>query len=101
MAGEYDTHMAIELIADGLHAQFDDILFSPWDRDDLVNFLDGLAADFHGWTRSTNMEHELPGTRGQLPLRWTRRTELDTSSRAGLPAHARHMFARTCVLFRS
>lgn len=77
MAGYYDIHMAVELIADGLHAQFDDILFSPWDRDDLVNFLDGLAADFHGWTghrtwRTNHLALEASfGSGGHVQLNWT------------------------------
>jgi len=77
MADDYDTHMAIEFIADGLHAQFDDILFSPWDRDDLINFLDGLAADFHGWTghRTWSTNHLALeanyGSGGHVELNWT------------------------------
>jgi hypothetical protein len=77
MTGDYDTHMAIELIADGLRAQFDDILFSPWDRDDLINFFDGLATDFHGWTghrtwRTNYLALEANyGSGGHVELNWT------------------------------
>jgi hypothetical protein len=77
MSGDYDTHMAIELIADGLRAQCDDILFSPWDRDDLINFLDGLAADFRGWTghrtwRTNHLALEASfGSGGHVELNWT------------------------------
>ena len=50
MAGEYDVQMAAELNADGLRAQCDSLVVSPWDRDAFVTLLDGLAAHFHGWT---------------------------------------------------
>lgn len=81
-AGYYEIYVAVELVADGLRARFDGVLFSPWERDDLVDFLDELVADFRGWTgrrtwKTNNLTLEAGfSSGGHIQLDWTLLPEL-------------------------
>ncbi len=76
-AGYYELYVTVELLADGLRARFDKVLFSPWEHDDLLEFLDGLAADFRGWTgertwRTNHLTLDAGfGSGGHIQLDWT------------------------------
>jgi hypothetical protein len=47
---EHETVFIVDAHADGLHARVRDMTVRVWDREYLPDFLDGLAADFRGWT---------------------------------------------------
>jgi Family of unknown function (DUF6228) len=55
----YETTFAVELHADGLDARIDEVSVTAWDSGSLTDFMEGLAADFHGWadTRSWAVNH--------------------------------------------
>ncbi|TDD67563.1 hypothetical protein E1298_39270 [Actinomadura rubrisoli] len=76
-AEEYETYLAVEMRGDGLHARFDDLTLSVWDDETLADFLDGLVADFRGWTgqRTWRINHLTLNAAfqsgGHVSLGWT------------------------------
>lgn len=76
---EHETAFAVDLHAGGLDAHYRDVIVAAWDPDDLSDFIDGLAADFRGWSgsRSWTINHlKLTAafhSRGHVELRWTLR----------------------------
>jgi len=74
---EDQTAFAVSLQASGLAAHFRDVIVGIWQPEDLPGFIDGLAADFRGWSgcRSWTTNHlKIAATfhsRGHVELRWT------------------------------
>jgi len=75
--GEYETTFVVDLHSDGLDARIGEVSVTPWDCGGLTGFMDGLAADFRGWsgTRSWAVNHlKLTATfhsGGHVELCWT------------------------------
>jgi hypothetical protein len=74
-----ETAFAVDLQAGGLAAHHRDVSVAVWDPEDLSDFVDGLAADFRGWSgsRSWTARHlKLTAafhSGGHVELRWTLR----------------------------
>jgi len=75
--GEYETTFVVDLHSDGLDARIGEVSVTPWDCGGLTGFMDGLAADFRGWsgTPSWAVNHlKLTATfhsGGHVELCWT------------------------------
>lgn len=74
---EHETAFAVDLDADGLTAHLRDVIVAVWDTQHLSDFVDGLAADFRGWSgeRSWSTNHlkltAVFHSGGHIELRWT------------------------------
>lgn len=77
---EYEIVFTIDARADGLHTRIRDVTVAVWDPEYLPDFLDGLAADFRGWTgeRSWVTNHLMLRAAfhsgGHVQLTWILRT---------------------------
>jgi hypothetical protein len=72
-----ETAFAVDVDADGLTAHLGDVIIAVWNPPYLSDFMDGLAADFRGWSgeRSWSTNHlkliAVFHSGGHIELRWT------------------------------